>query len=98
MACQPHNESVDVYAFGMTLWEMWARVPPYSLLDPDEAERMRLAGEAYRPPMARADLAPSGMRLLIARCWQADPADRPTIATVVQELVNILRVEVEGGK
>ena len=89
MQCRPHSELCDVYALGVTLWEMWARRPPYSLLDRDERERLTDEHAVYRPPLATVSEAPRDVQFLIATCWQTEPRDRPTMAKVVEALSRI---------
>ena len=83
---------VDVYSFGIIMWELWTRQRPYGglnkqqymqrssssnfLLRPD-AEDFMPAGEQGEP----AELAP-GWRQLMRRCWHPNPAMRPTIEAV----------------
>lgn len=100
MRCQPHNEQCDVYALGMTMWEIWARKPPFKCLPDDEADRMARDHVVWRPPLSFAkESAPAEIILLIARCWHVNPLDRPTMAEVVQTLAAVLRAveEKENG-
>ena len=89
MQCLPHSEQCDVYAFGMTLWEMWARMAPFMLLDPEESHRLSQLRAVYKPPLSKISHAPKDVQLLVARCLHSDPTDRPTMIDVVQTLAKL---------
>jgi serine/threonine protein kinase len=78
-----YTVKVDVYSYGMVLWELWERKRPYeelySRFDIIDAVR---AGR--RPPIG-AD-CPAAYRSLIQRCWHDQPARRPTFAYIVRYL------------
>jgi serine/threonine protein kinase len=95
MQCQPHSEACDVYALGMTLWELWARRPPFALLSAEEVERYSRERAVYRPPLAALAHAPKDVQLLVARCWLADPAARPQMSQVVQTLSIVANTQCE---
>jgi serine/threonine protein kinase len=90
-----YTVKVDVYSYGMVLWELWERKRPYeelySRFDIIDAVR---AGR--RPPIG-AD-CPAAYRSLIQRCWHDQPARRPTFAYIVRylkdELAHIKRQRV----
>ena len=82
-----------MYALGMTLWELWARRPPFALLGHEEMERLSAARAVYRPPLAALAHAPQDVQLLVARCWLTDPAARPQMSQVVQTLAAVVENE-----
>ena len=87
-----YSVKVDVYSFGMVLWELWERKRPYeelySRFDIIDAVR-----EGRRP--AINSTCPPTFRSLIQRCWHEQPARRPTFAYIVRyikdELAHIKR-------
>jgi len=87
-----YSVKVDVYSFGMVLWELWERKRPYeelySRFDIIDAVR-----EGRRP--AISSTCPPAFRSLIQRCWHEQPARRPTFAYIVRyikdELAHIKR-------
>ncbi len=86
MQCQPHSEACDVYALGVTMWELWARKPPFALLSAEDYEARSASNAVYRPPMSAIAHSPQDVQLLVARCWLSDPASRPQMSQVVQTL------------
>jgi serine/threonine protein kinase len=63
---KPFNKSVDVYAFGILLWEIFTQSIPFYMLSMEDLRSKVLNGErpeipCYGCPMRCGDL--------IARCW-----------------------------
>jgi serine/threonine protein kinase len=46
--CRSFNKSVDVYAFGLLLWEILSKETPFKMLDVTEIRRRVIAGERPR--------------------------------------------------
>ncbi|KAG9390876.1 Protein tyrosine kinase [Carpediemonas membranifera] len=82
------GEKADVYAYGITLWEIAARDIPYrhEHLDLD-AIRVHVRS-GYRPAVPVG--TPTAIGKLICRCLALDPHDRPTFAEVVESLPDSL--------
>ncbi|KAG9396006.1 high-affnity carbon uptake protein Hat/HatR [Carpediemonas membranifera] len=78
------GEKADVFAFGITLWEIAARDIPYrqERLGLDAIRAHVRAG--YRPMIPAG--TPAAVGELIRRCVAPDPRDRPTFAEVVAGL------------
>lgn len=78
-----YTVKVDVYSYGMVLWELWERKRPYeelySRFDIIDAVR------AGRRPAISGN-CPAAYRSLIQRCWHDQPARRPTFAYIVRYL------------
>lgn len=78
-----YSVKVDVYSFGLVLWELWERKRPYedlySRFDIIDAIR---AGR--RPPISAS--CPPALKSLIQRCWHGQPARRPTFSYIVRYL------------
>lgn len=92
------TEKVDVFSFGIVMWELWTGREPYEGLN-YHALMVQLAHpEArLRPPIpgtpewegddvsAPPELAP-GWRDLMERCWAEEPTARPPFTQVIKEL------------
>jgi serine/threonine protein kinase len=93
-----YSVKVDVYSFGMVLWELWEKKRPFdeysSRFDIIDAVR---AGK--RPPIS--ENCPPTFKSLIQRCWQAEPSRRPTMNYIVRylkdELGRVKRNKASGG-
>ncbi|KAK0413413.1 hypothetical protein QR680_006789 [Steinernema hermaphroditum] len=80
----------DVYAFGVMLWEMFV-IPyssPYCVWKAAMVKEKVMAG--YRMPTPES--MPDNMCTLMKKCWDHDPARRPTAAEVRNELEIINKV------
>jgi len=80
-----YNEAVDVYSFGIMVWALHSRTRPYEGVVNVFALIARIAGGA-RPKWDAS--VPPQVRDFVERCWNADPALRPSFAKVVEELEN----------
>lgn len=87
---EPYNTKVDVFSFGVVLYELMARTMlafTESRGGTSEEHLVQYAGDVaggYRP--AKPKTCPPPVWELIHRCWRQDPLDRPEMDEVVQEL------------
>ncbi|CAM9358309.1 unnamed protein product [Hapterophycus canaliculatus] len=88
LLAHPFNKSVDVYAFGILLWEMFTRKVPFSGLEASEIVETVVSGG--RPTVPRGDF-PSGIEHLMCRCWSEDPSQRPQFDETERLLEELLR-------
>ena len=72
-----YNSKVDVYSFGMLLYEMIESHNCYSHQKPQDIERC-----IQNNIMPRFKNANRNMRKLIKRCWSKNPIDRPTFEEI----------------
>jgi hypothetical protein len=70
----PYDWKTDVYSFAMLLYVLATRKPPFGMLDPQAIVAKVQAGERPSIPLR----VPSGITGLIRKCWDQDPARRPT--------------------
>jgi serine/threonine-protein kinase len=76
----------DIYALGVTAYEMLSGGAPFANLNPREMLTARLTLPPKPLSTVRKDV-PAGLERLIARCLAIDPADRPqTAAELVEAL------------
>lgn len=86
---RPTNK-VDVWAFGMIVWEMLSRKLPFA----DAASQAIVihwiaSGERETIPEG----TPPGLEQLIKDCWEEDPARRPEATVLFKRLQALARVE-----
>ncbi|KAM4697024.1 discoidin domain-containing receptor 2-like [Rhinophrynus dorsalis] len=79
--------SSDVWAFGVTLWEMFTlcKEQPYSVLSDEQV--IENTGEFFRDQgrqiyLSQTPLCPSSIFDLMMKCWSRDIKDRPTFETI----------------
>ncbi|GLI66130.1 hypothetical protein VaNZ11_009860 [Volvox africanus] len=83
------SQPADVYAFGITLWELATGERPYKGLNAARIlHRVLLNGDR---PIMPLWLSPSYTRL-VTSCWAQSPKDRPTFGEIVRHLEAMLAV------
>ena len=69
-----YSLKVDVYSFGMVLWELWEKKRPFDDLN-SRFDIMDAIRSGKRPPISST--CPPAYRSLMERCWDPQPAKRP---------------------
>jgi len=84
------NEKVDVYALGVTIWEMWTRQRPWQDLIVCSPWQLviTVGHNGERPPIPHS--CPHDLRILMEDCWQTDPRQRPAVAEVIERLEGMI--------
>ena len=77
------SPAVDTYAFGMVMWELFHMDTPY---DGMPGPAMQSGGML---PRCSSAMEP-GYRAIMAACWDATPAMRPSMALLEQALELLL--------
>jgi serine/threonine-protein kinase len=82
------DRRADIYAYGVTAYEMLAGQPPFHDLSPRKLLQAHLT-QPPEPITARRPDTPPALAVLVMRCLAKEPADRPQDA---HELVRILEI------
>lgn len=79
-----YDGQVDIYSFGIVMWEMWYGKRAFSELQEDLAGKVV---EGQRPShVVGQRKPPNAWENLFQRCWAAQPENRPTAEMCQDEL------------
>ena len=81
------NEKVDVYSFGIIIWEIYARTQPYKNMNISQVINY-VCNENGRPncDLIKKEEMPKGLFELMEKCWDKNPNSRPDF----EEILGIL--------
>lgn len=87
----PYNNTVDVYSFGILLWELCSGEKPfYGYSSGKHMQQVVIGGERPKMDSHHTAFWPSNLQWLIQRCWSPFPVVRPSFAVIKQVLQDIL--------
>lgn len=77
-----YTPKVDVYSYGIMLWEMLAQKVPYNGEDPTKVIAKVYKNNARPIFPSDVDKVP-GMKKLIEECWERQPENRPSFKEII---------------
>jgi hypothetical protein len=73
-----------VYSYGIVLWEIASRVPPYTNMKNPHSLMKYITLENGRPDMNLVDKeCPMELKMLMMRCWDKFPSNRPNFNEIL---------------
>lgn len=86
---EPYNEKVDIYSYGVVLWELFSCEIPFQSLSPIQAAYA--VADKHLRPKCESDYAkdvkiPLAWQMLIERCWHRSSHERPRFGQVLKIL------------
>uniref|UniRef100_A0A1B6MNK2 Mitogen-activated protein kinase kinase kinase dlk-1 n=2 Tax=Graphocephala atropunctata TaxID=36148 RepID=A0A1B6MNK2_9HEMI len=87
---EPCSEKVDIWSYGVVLWELLTCETPYKDVD-SSAIIWGVGSNSLHLPIPSS--CPEGFRLLVKQCWSAKPRNRPSFKHILLHL-DIAAVEV----
>lgn len=84
------SEKIDVWSFGIVLWEILTCAVPYHNIDP-VAVMWGVGKGSLTLPIPSS--APEGLKLLMTLCWKQRSPERPSFQQIIKHL-NICETEV----
>ena len=76
---------LDIWSFGIVMYEVIAQQEPHVTADPIEIGR-QIRDQGLTPDIPSSSSCPSEVSSLMAECWRMDPEQRPNIDEVVNRL------------
>lgn len=86
---KPYNQKVDVYSYGVILWEMMSKKKPFKKFGMEKYQEL-VVKQGERPKIPTT--WPTSFSDLIKECWSADIQERPNFSEIYSRLYS-LRLE-----
>ncbi|XP_076860607.1 mitogen-activated protein kinase kinase kinase 12-like [Brachyhypopomus gauderio] len=80
---EPVSEKVDIWSFGVVLWEMLTGEVPYKDVD-SSAIIWGVGNNSLQLPVP--DSCPDGFKILLKQCWNCKPRNRPSFRQILLHL------------
>ncbi|KAK1799566.1 hypothetical protein P4O66_000448 [Electrophorus voltai] len=80
---EPVSEKVDIWSFGVVLWEMLTGEVPYKDVD-SSAIIWGVGNNSLQLPVPHT--CPDGFKILLKQCWNCKPRNRPSFRQILLHL------------
>ncbi|XP_037938702.1 mitogen-activated protein kinase kinase kinase 13 isoform X2 [Teleopsis dalmanni] len=80
---EPCSEKVDIWSYGVVLWEMLTCEIPYKDVD-SSAIIWGVGNNSLKLPIPSS--CPEGFKLLVKLCWKTKPRNRPSFKVILSHL------------
>ncbi|XP_035245503.1 mitogen-activated protein kinase kinase kinase 12 [Anguilla anguilla] len=80
---EPVSEKVDIWSFGVVLWEMLTGEVPYKDVD-SSAIIWGVGNNSLQLPVPES--CPDGFKILLKQCWNCKPRNRPSFRQILLHL------------
>uniref|UniRef100_G3NFS6 Mitogen-activated protein kinase kinase kinase 12 n=1 Tax=Gasterosteus aculeatus aculeatus TaxID=481459 RepID=G3NFS6_GASAC len=80
---EPVSEKVDIWSFGVVLWEMLTGEVPYKDVD-SSAIIWGVGNNSLQLPVPES--CPDGFKILLRQCWNCKPRNRPSFRQILLHL------------
>ncbi|ELP90399.1 tyrosine protein kinase, putative [Entamoeba invadens IP1] len=86
---KPYGTKIDVYSFGIVLWEFLTRKRPYGKMDPHEI-LTKVSQKGMRPDIPKDECEVKGYVNFMQMCWEESPENRPTFDQIVDKISEMI--------
>ena len=87
---EPCNEKVDIWSFGVCVWELLTGELPYKNVD-SSAIIWGVGSNSLQLPLPST--CPEGFKLLIKQCWSSKPRNRPSFRHILMHSDSFLFIQ-----
>jgi len=87
-----YTESVDVYSFGILMWELVTRDEPHKNTPPFQVV-FAVGNQGIRPTLPSS--CPTEFGALLQECWSENARDRPPFGEIMNRLERMLAMEMQ---
>jgi serine/threonine protein kinase len=85
------TEKVDIWSFGMVLYELATNTVPYHYLRGNIVSILReVCVNKKTPPLPEGQVIEPTLHSLMQQCWNWNPQQRPSFSQIVQTLKNAM--------
>jgi serine/threonine-protein kinase len=81
---EPYDHRVDIFAYGVTAYELLTGEKPFTGETPDEILRQQLDRAGFAAPRSLNPDIPPAIEKTILQCLERDPDKRPPIMSVLR--------------